>query len=64
MTNEEVKEERVSTAMKEIEIGFRTHGCKGCPFLGIEEYGIQKRCDGSGEFCLWHMIYLYGGGEE
>lgn len=43
----------------EIQAGYLTNYCEGCPFHGIEEYEIKQRCDSVPVNCVWWRMHKY-----
>lgn len=52
-------EEKFSDAIMEIQAGYLTNYCEGCPFYGIEEYEIKQRCDSVPINCVWWWMHKY-----
>ena len=53
------EEEKFSDVIMEIQAGYLISGCDGCPFYGIEEYGIKQRCDSVPINCIWWCMNRY-----
>ena len=51
--------EKFSDVIGEIQAGYLMNGCDGCPFHGIEDYGIKQRCDSKPINCVWWQLYYY-----
>lgn len=53
------EEEKTSEVMMEIAAGYLCNGCEGCPFYGIEDYEIKRRCDSVPLNCIWWNLNRY-----
>lgn len=58
------KNETTSEVMMDIAAAYLYNNCSGCPFLGIEEYELNQRCDSVPLNCIWWNMERYFKKEE